>query len=197
MKEFDDIQKLWHTQQLTPKVSLNTILKGVKDAKRKYTQKLLVQTAGVAVVLLAVIIIWLTVPFTPSSHLALLIITCCVSYYLVVQVRDYNRVKDDSSLLSQPEAYIRSLRAYKANRLVLHTRNYRIYLLCISLAMALYAIEIYYILPAWLFVCYVLFTMLWIGCCYFVFITHYRKRENERLQHLIRRLEKMQRQFSE
>lgn len=198
MKEFDEIKKLWHTQQTTPAVSLNTVLKGIKSSKRRYVQKLMVQTVLVAVVLLTVIAVWLFVPFvTWTSHLALLMITCCVGYYFIVQVRDYKRVKDDSFLFSQPEEYIRSLRAYKAARLYLHTRNYRIYLLCISLAMALYAIEMYFILPVWLFVGYLLFTALWIGCCHFIFIKNYRKRENERLQHLIRRLEDMQRQFSE
>ncbi|SEN39018.1 hypothetical protein SAMN05216436_11598 [bacterium A37T11] len=196
MKDFDEIKQLWHVQETSAGPLFKDVTKAVRETGKGYAQKLLVQTLSVAVVLIALLAIWIWVPFlTWTAHLSLLIISVCVGYYLTVQWRDYQRIKDSSALLGEPEKYLEYVKSYQASRYKLNTRNYLIYLCCISLAIGIYGIEMYFMMSTVVFCAYMAFTIAWIAACYFIFMKAYMKRENQRLQDIISQLEHIRKQF--
>lgn len=196
MKDFEALKTLWHEQNVAPTRSAGEIVSAIKSKQKEMRSKLTLQVITIAFVLIAALAIWYFLPFqTWTSHFALLIIACCLSYYFVVQINANRSFYKHESLLARPLEYIHFLKRYRSDRNRLNTRNYYIYEACICVAFALYFIELYFLLPLWLFLFLAMATCAWVIYCHKVLIKDYVARENEQLQGLIDHLEKLDRQF--
>ena len=69
------------------------------------------------------------------------------------------------------------------------------YVILIGVALALFAVEIYFVLPLTMLLVYIFISAAWVFICQFVFMKHFKRDEQERLNALIERLEKLSRQF--
>ena len=196
MKDFNELKQLWHVQQGDDGVSYNTILRSVKQEKSKYTSKLLTHVISIGCISLITLYLFITVPFyTWTTQLSMFIVVVCLMYYLAVQIRDYRAMRNSENLLSKPEEYISYLRAYKERRYRFNTRNYTIYTLCLSFALALYLIEMSFYLSITALVLFILATMVWFLVCYFTLMKLYIKKESEKLEQLIGKLKDLKQQF--
>jgi uncharacterized membrane protein YciS (DUF1049 family) len=196
MKDFNELKQLWHVQQEHDGVSYDAILNTVKQTKNKYTAKLLSHVISIAVIVLITIYIFISFRFhTWTTLLSMFIVISCLVYYMLIQIKDYRSISSSESLLNKPEAYIAYLQAYKQHRYRLNTRNYTIYTISLSIALALYLIEMSFYVSTFALVLFVIGTIIWFLICYFVLMKVYIKKESERLEELINKLKKLEEQF--
>lgn len=198
MKGFDEIQQLWQGQKPEPNVSFETVLNRIKSGKNALAQKLLWQSVAVAIAVIILVWIGIAVSFsTWTTYLALAIMAGCICYYLFNQLHDYRQINNSACLLSKPQDYINYLKAFQQKRNRFNTRNYTIYEACIAIAFVLYGIEMYFVLPFWMFLSTVMFMICWFLICHFVFMKQYIRNENARIQEMITNLERINGQFRE
>jgi len=198
MKDFNELKQLWHVQQEHDGVSYNTILNTVKQTKNKYTTKLLSHVISIGVITLITLYIFITVPFyTWTTQLSMFIVIVCLIYYMFIQIKDYRAINNSENLLDRPEEYISYLQLYKKHRYKLNTQNYTIYTICLSVALALYLVEMSFYVSKFALVIFILATITWFLLCYFVLMKVYIKKESEKLEELINKLKDLKNQFTE
>lgn len=198
MKDFEALKNIWHNQVALPKVSHEDVLKRIRKNKNGFANKLLVELIGMSSAIGLLIFVWVTSPFKMwTTHLGMLILIVCCLYYLYVQIRDYNLIKDESLLLSKPEEYIEYLKKYKHDRYLLNTRKYRIYTFFLSIGLALYFIEIAFLASVWITVLAISFTVAWILFCYLILMKNYIRKEESKLGDMIENLGRLQKQFED
>ncbi len=198
MKGFDDIQQLWQRQSPEPNVSFETILKRIKTDKNALSRKLFWQIVAVGLAIMVLLWMCISVTFsTWTTYLALAIMVGCICYYFFNQIADYRNIRNSHSLLSKPQDYTNHLKAFQQRRNRFNTQNYAVYEACIAVAFGLYAIEMYFVLPFWTFVGFIVFFVFWFLICHFVFMKQYIKHENERIAEMIANLERIKGQFDE
>ena len=198
MKDFEALKNIWHNQVALPKVSHEDVLKRIRKNKNGFANKLLVELIGMSSAIGLLIFVWVTSPFKMwTTHLGMLILIICCLYYLYVQIRDYNLIKDESLLLSKPEEYIEYLKKYKHARYLLNTRKYRIYTFFLSIGLALYFIEIAFLASVWITVLAISFTVAWILFCYLILMKDYIRKEESKLGDMIENLGRLQKQFED
>src|SRR5690606_36424497 len=112
-----------------------------------------------------------------------------------IQIIDYLRINKSGSLLKKPKEFIEDLKDYKTSRSKLNTKTYQTYVILISVALGLFAFEMYFVLPFWELMIYVAVSILWVVLCQFVFMKHYNNKESQRLQEIIDNLERVCEQF--
>ncbi|GAA4788058.1 hypothetical protein GCM10023231_15280 [Olivibacter ginsenosidimutans] len=198
MKDFNELKQLWHVQQEHDGVSYNAIRNTIKQTKNKYTAKLLSHVISVAVIVLITFYIFITIPFyTWTTQLSMLIVLICLVYYMLIQIKDYRAIHNSENLLNKPEVYISYLQAYKKHRYKLNTQNYTVYTVCLSVAFALYLIEMSFYVSRMTLIIFVVATVIWFLICYFVLMKVYIRKESEKLQELINKLKDLKDQFVE
>lgn len=196
MKDFEALKDIWHNQVALPKVSHEDVLRKVRKTKNGFANKLLFELAGMALAIAMLTYVWISSPFKMwTTHLAMIILIGCCLYYLYVQIRDYNRIKDESLLLNKPEEYIEYLKTYKNDRYTLNTRKYKVYTLFLSFGFLFYFIEIAFLASVWVTLLGIFFTAAWILFCYFVLMRRYIRKEEAKLEDMIENLERLQSQF--
>jgi hypothetical protein len=196
MKDFEALKNIWHNQVALPKVSHEDVLRKVRKTKNGFANKLLIELIGMCLAIAMLTYVWISSPFRMwTTHLAMVIMICCCLYYLYVQIRDYNRIKDDSLLLNKPEEYIDYLKTYRSHRYNLNTSKYKIYTWFLSFGFLFYFIEIAFLASPWVTVIGIVLTALWILFCYFVLMKRYIRKEEARLEDMIQNLERLQQQF--
>ncbi|PWG82237.1 hypothetical protein [Pararcticibacter amylolyticus] len=196
MKDFDALKDIWSGQVSQPRISYEDIIKGLKLAKRSFSNKLLLETAGMFSAVIILLWVWISNPFMMwTTHLSLLILIVCCLYYVFIQISDYRSITNSESLLQQPEDYIQYLKKYRKRRYILNTRKYSVYSIFIGIAFGLYFIELYFIAPLWQIIGGVAFTAAWFVVCWRLMRTYIR-REQEKLYEMIEKLERLQHQFN-
>ncbi len=196
MKEFEDLKQLWNKQERGAKLGFDAIMKRIVQAKGELARKMLVQAITFLVAFALLIYVWTSVTFvTWTSHLAMLLVMCCIVVALLRQWKSYKEIRDASALLFEPRKYITHLKRFQANRNRTHTRIFTIYESCLAAAFALYSFELYFALPFALFIGFVLFILVWFLLAHFVVMKAYIKYENARIQQMVEDLERIQDQF--
>lgn len=198
MKDFNELKQLWHVQPENDGVSYRTILQTIKQTKNKYTTKLLSHVVSIAIIILITSYIFITVPFyTWTTQLSMFIVLICLVYYLIIQVRDYRAINRSENLLDTPESYILYLQQYKQHRHHFNTQNYTIYTLCLSVALALYMIEMSFYVSRWVLIVFIVAAIAWFLLCYFILMKVYIRKESEKLEELIHKLKDLKSQFTD
>ena len=196
MKDFEALKNIWHNQVALPKVSHEDVLRKVRKTKNGFANKLLIELIGMCLAIGMLGYVWISSPFRMwTTHVAMVIMISCCLYYLYVQIRDYNRIKDDSLLLNKPEEYIDYLKTYRSDRYNLNTSKYKVYTWFLSFGFLFYFIEIAFLASLWVTVIGVIFTALWILFCYFILMKRYIRKEEAKLEDMIQNLERLQQQF--
>ena len=195
MKDFEEIRGLWKIQSPEP-INIEDVLKKIEKQKHSYIRKLLIQTIAAAIALLFIVTVWLTATFhTWTSHLSMLIVIGSLYYFFRTQILDLYKINKAPCVFKKPEEYIAHMKEYKKSRFRFNTRSYQVYLILIALALCLFAVEIYYILPMSQLLAYVGLSAAWVLLCQFVFRKQYIRKEEQRLQDMIQELERLSQQF--
>ena len=197
MKDFEALKSIWHNQVALPKVSHEDVLKKVSKTRTGLASRLLIEMVGMVLASAMLIYVWVESPFRMwTTHLAMVIFMCCCLYYITALIRNYRQITY-RSLLDRPGEYILYLKKYKHNRFIFNTRKYRMYSIYFTAGFILLFIEIAFLTELWVTITVIVFTFLWIILYYFVLMPIYIRKEESRLEDMIRNLERLEKQFVE
>lgn len=194
MKDFDHLMSVWQGQPKQDQLSVDEALKQVKKGVRGIkTQLYWGIVATMAVVVLTFVITFFFV-FKWLTYLGLFIMLFTMLLYAVRVIRDY-RILNRRDATINPVEYLQDLKQYQRNRAKITGWFFYIYLLLISLGLSLYFVEILQNASTFYKVSIYSLTILW-----FLFLTFYYKKrifrsEEEKLNLIIERLERLQGQF--
>lgn len=196
MKEFDELQQLWRKHDRESNIPFDKIMKRIGSGERALASKMLIQSIVFAVACALLIYVWSSVTFvTWTSHLAMLIVLCCIVLALLQQWKSYRDIRDASPLLYEPQKYIVHLKEFQAARNRTNTRAFAIYESSMAAAFALYSFELYFALPFGLFLGFIAFILVWFLLAHFVVMKAYLRHENERIQQMLEDLQRILDQF--
>lgn len=197
MKDFEALKKLWSEQGEAP-INYDSIIKSSTINRKSYAAKLILQVFLVAFALTVIISIWMFKPFfTWTTHLSMLILCFCLSYFLIIQFRDYKKVRQFDQHLLRPQDFIEYLKRYKKESYLLNKRNYRVYTIGIGIAFGLILFEMYFILPFWILLLFIIAATGWFLLSYLLLMKEYITTENNRIESMISQLEKIKDQLKE
>jgi hypothetical protein len=194
MKDFDHLMSVWQGQPKQDQLSVDEALKQVKKGVRGIKSQLYWGiVATLAVVALTFVITFFFV-FKWLTYLGLFIMLFTMLLYAVRVIRDY-RILNRRDTTINPVEYLQDLKEYQRNRAKITGWFFYLYLLLISLGLSLYFVEILQNASVFYKVSIYSLTILW-----FLFLTFYYKKrifksEEEKLNLIIDRLERLQGQF--
>ena len=195
MKDFEELRALWKEQK-APQKSPEAMLQEVRQDNRYFTQKILVQSGSVALCMLILLSVGLFFHFhTWTSYIALFILSACLLYYVIIQIQEYRILRKPVALALTPSAFIGELTRYLQQNAHRNRKNYRIYLWGIASSLGLFLIELYFVLPLWIIVLFLIGTVLWLYVAWAYILKEYIHRRQVYFETMIQRLSDLQKQF--
>src|SRR5690606_26304420 len=177
MKDFEAIRALWKVQKEVP-MSYDDIIKNISANHRNYAMKLISQSIGIAIAIIAVLSIWFFKSFfTWTTHLSMFILCFCMIYYFIIQVKDYQQIRKFDRHLLKPQDFIAYLKHYEQESCILNIKNFKIYTWGIGIAFLFILFEMYFMLPLLLLIIFALATLGWFLYSYFFLMKTYIKKE--------------------
>jgi glucan phosphoethanolaminetransferase (alkaline phosphatase superfamily) len=195
MKDFDHLMSVWQDQPKQDQLSVDEALKQVKKGVRGITSQLYWGiVAMVAVLVLTFVIMFFFVFQSWLTYMGIFIMLITMLLYAVMIIRNY-RILNKRDATVNPNEYLQDLKQYQRNRAKIAGWFYYLYVLLISLGLSLYFIEILRNTSVYYKITIYGLSVIWI-----VFLTFYYKKrifknEEEKLNHIIERLERLQGQF--
>jgi DMSO reductase anchor subunit len=195
MKDFDHLMSVWQAQPKKEHLSVDEVLKQVKKGIRGITSRLYWAIIAMIGTTFAAFILMFFMAFkSPATIIGILIMVVTMMMYLFMILRHYHILnKDDPT--QNPTTYLNSLKKYQKDRSRVIGWFYYIYILLLSAGLGLYFIEVLENAPMFFKILTYGSTLVW-----FMFTTFYikprmLKSEEEKLNLLIDRLERLQQQF--
>jgi Ca2+/Na+ antiporter len=195
MKDFDHLMSVWQTQPKKEHLSVDEVLKLVKKGVRGITSKLYWAIVAMIVTIAGAFILMFFMAFkSPATILGILIMVITMAMYLYLMIRHYH-ILSKHDLTQNPTDYLNSLKEYQKDRSKVIGWFYYIYILMLSAGLGLYFIEVLEHAPLYFKLITYGSTFIW-----FLFTTFYLKprmfkNEEEKLNLMIDRLERLQEQF--
>ena len=195
MKDFEHLMSVWQEQPLHDRLSVDEVLKQVKKGIRDITNQLywgIVAMTGVLA--LTFIILFFFVFQSWLTYVGIIIMLITMLLYAVMIIRNY-RILNKRDATLNPTEYLQDLKEYQRNRAKIAGWFYYIYVLLISLGLSLYFIEVLKGASLLYKTAVYGLSVVWI-----LFLTFYYKKrifrsEEEKLNLMIDRLERLKRQF--
>jgi len=195
MKDFEHLISVWQGQPKQEQLSVDEVLKQVKKGIRGITNQLYWGiVAMIAVLVLTFVILFFFVFQSWLTYVGIFTMLITMMLYAVMIIRNY-RILNKRDATLNPNEYLQDLKRYQKNRAKITGWFYYIYLLLISLGLSLYFVEVLQNASTLYKIGIYSITIIW-----FLFLTFfYKKRifknEEEKLNLMIERLERLQGQF--
>jgi hypothetical protein len=195
MKDFDHLMSVWQAQPKQDQLSVDEVLRQVKKGIRNITSQLYwgIMAMG-GVVCLTFLILFFFAFQSWLTYVGISIMLLTMLLYAIMIIRNYRILNKRDSTLN-PTEYLQDLKEYQKNRAKIVGWFYYIYVLLISLGLSLYFVEVlrnstimYKILVYGL-------TFVWIMFLTFYYKKRIFKNEEEKLNLIIEKLERLQGQF--
>jgi uncharacterized membrane protein len=195
MKDFDHLMSVWQEQPVHDKLSVDEVLKQVKKDLRGMANKLRWSIIAMIAALVNTFAIMFFLVFNSwVTYAGILIMMICMLLYCSLIIRHYRILNKHDATLN-PTDYLMSLHQYQKERAKTTGWFYYIYVMLISLGLLLYFFEVLatFSLPGKVMVYSTI-------AAWFIFCTFYLKRrilknEQEKLNVMIDRLERLKLQF--
>ncbi|WP_448699176.1 hypothetical protein ACFGVR_19650 [Mucilaginibacter sp. AW1-3] len=196
MKDFEHLMAVWQNQPVKEQLSVDEALKQVKKGMGSLSRKLMWGIVAMIVAIVnAFVILFFMVFQSWVTYVGILIMLVPMVIYVVMMVRDY-RLIHRRDVTVNPTDYLQSLKEYKKNRAVLYGKLYYSYIILLSIGLALYFLEV--LNDATLvgkIVVYSL-TCIWFLICTFYLKDRIVKNEEEKINLIVERLERLKDQFA-
>ena len=195
MKDFDHLLSVWQAQPKQDQLSVDEVLRQVKKGIRSITSQLYWGIVAMGAVLaLTFLILFFFVFQSWLTYVGITIMLVTMLLYSVMIIRNYRILNKRDSTLN-PTEYLQDLKEYQKNRAKVAGWFYYLYVLLISLGLSLYFVEVlrnstilYKVLVYGL-------TFVWIMFLTFYYKKRIFKNEEEKLNLIIEKLERLQGQF--
>jgi hypothetical protein len=195
MKEFEHLMQVWQGQPTREKLSVEDVLKQVKKGMGLLARRLMLGLVVIAVTTAIVIYLAVFGAFTSwTSHVGLLILTAGMVMYLTLQIGDYRTIARHDPTLD-PANYLNTLKIYQRRRAHLYGWFWYAFAMIVTAGMSLYTFEV---LQGQTLPVKIISYSFWTA--YILFATFYLKdrivkHENEKVDLMIERLERLKNQF--
>ncbi|OKS86908.1 hypothetical protein [Mucilaginibacter polytrichastri] len=195
MKDFEHLMSVWQAQPANDQLSVDEVLKQVKKGIGSITAKLfwgIVAMIALTVYTFVVLFFFTFKLWETYAGISVMFVTMLL--YLTLILRHY-RILHKRDLTVSPTEYLNTLKEYQKQRAALAGWFYYIYVILISAGLALYLFEILEHASVLKRTMIYSFTIVWV-----LFLTFYLKRrifksEEEKLDLMIERLERLETQF--
>jgi hypothetical protein len=195
MKDFDHLMSVWQGQPKQDQLSVDEALKQAKKGIRAITSQLYWGiVAMVAVLALTFVIMFFFVFQSWLTYMGIFIMLITMLLYAAMIIRNYRILHRRDSTLN-PTEYLQDLKHYQRNRAKIAGWFYYIYVLLISLGLSLYFIEVLRNTSIYYKVAVYGLSIIWILFLTFWYKKRIFKSEEEKLNLIIERLERLQGQF--
>lgn len=194
MKDFEHLMSMWQGQPAHDKLSVDEVLKQVKKGIRDITNQLYWGIVAMVVVLALTFIMLFFFAWSWVTYTGIAIMMITMLLYAFMIVRNYKILnKRDATLY--PTEYLQDLKEYQRNRAKTTGWFYYIYVLLVSLGLSLYFTEILSNASITYKVTVYGLSILWLLFLTFYYKKRIFKNEEEKLNLMIDRLERLQGQF--
>src|SRR5437588_765598 len=195
MKDFEHLISVWQGQPKQEQLSVDEALKQAKKGIRSITSQLYWGiVAMMAVLLLTFVILFFFIFQSWLTYMGLFIMLSTMLLYAIMIIRNYRILhKRDNTL--NPTEYLQDLKEYQRNRAKIAGWFYYLYVLLISLGLSLYFIEVLRNTTIYYKVAVCSLSVIWILFLTFYYKKRIFKSEEEKLNLIIDRLERLQGQF--
>jgi Ca2+/Na+ antiporter len=195
MKDFDHLMSVWQAQPKQDQLSVDDVLRQVKKGIRSITSQLYWGIVFMAAILtLTFLILFFFVFQSWLTYVGIIIMLITMLLYAVVIMRNY-RILNKRDATINPTEYLQNLKDYQKSRTKITGWFYYLFVLLISFGLSLYFVEVlrnssilYKTLVYGL-------TIVWIGFLTFYYKKRIFKNEEEKLNLIIEKLERLQGQF--
>lgn len=195
MKEFEHLMSVWQGQPKRDTLSVEETLRQVKKGMRGITSQLYWGiVAMVAVLAITVLILFFFVFKSWLTYVGILIMLSTMLAYALMIVRNY-RILNKRDATVNPSEYLKDLKEYQRNRARIAGWFYYLYVLLISLGLSLYFIEVLHNASAMYKIGVYGLTIVWILFLSLYYKKRIFKNEEEKLNLIIERLERLENQF--
>lgn len=196
MKDFDHLMTVWQNQPVKEQLSVDEALKQVKKGMGSLSRKLMWGIVAMIVAIVnAFVILFFMVFQSWVTYVGILIMLVPMVIYVVMMFRDY-RLIHRRDVTVNPTDYLQSLKEYKKNRAVLYGKLYYSYIVLLSIGLALYFLEV--LNDATLLGKIIVYslTTIWFLICTFYLKERIVKNEEEKINLIVERLERLKDQFA-
>jgi len=194
MKDFDHLISVWQGQPKQEQLSVEDTLKQVKKGVRSITSQLYWGIVAMVVMLALTFIITIFFVFQWLTYVGLFIMLLTMMAYAARIVRNY-RILSKHDATQNPTDYLQDLKEYQKDQAKIAGWFYYLYVLLISLGLSLYLVEILNNSSIYYKIGFYTFTVVWILFLSFYYKKRIFKSQEEKLNLIIDRLERLQGQF--
>ncbi|GAB3931772.1 hypothetical protein [Mucilaginibacter myungsuensis] len=194
MKDFDHIMTLWQEQPVHNKLSVDEVLKQVKRDVSGLANKLRWNIITIVSLIIFTAVVLLFFVFTVPTYIGISIMMATMLFYFATINRHYRMLSKHDATMS-PTDYLDTLHEYQQQQSKTAGWFYYIYVLMISLGLSLFLYEVLSTYSIYgKLVVYA--TMAgWLLFCTFYLKRRIFKHEQEKLNVMIDRLERLKSQF--
>ncbi|HEY0245496.1 MAG TPA: hypothetical protein VGC01_08045 [Mucilaginibacter sp.] len=195
MKDFDQLMSVWQGQPKPDQLSVDDVLKQVKKGMSGMSNKLLWNIVSMSVSFILFLGAMLFFVFKSwTTYAGMLIILITMILYISMMIRDYKLIhKRDATI--NPTDYLQNLKEYQKNRAEVYGWMLYIYVVLISIGMALYFFEVLQSATRAFKITAYSVTGLWLVFCTVYLRKRFVNNEQEKLNLMIDRLIRLQSQF--
>jgi hypothetical protein len=198
MKNFEELSSLWITQpKAAVHVLADTLLKQVKKGASALNRKLLWSFLIMAATFIFTIVLFLFFLFNSwLTYAGIFITMSTVLIYAILMYRDYKLIASHDPT-TEVNIYLEKLKQYQTSRTKMYGTMFYVYTALLSLGLGLFLVEV--LKPTSLLFEIIAYTV-FLG--WMLFVTFYWKKrivktEQEKLNEIINRLERLKGQFRE
>lgn len=195
MKDFDHIMSVWQGQPKQDQLSVDEVLKQVKKGIRSITSQLywgIVFMVGVLVLTFLILFFFVFQSWLTYVGISIMLVTMLL--YAVMIIRNY-RILNKHDATQNPTVYLQDLKDYQRNRAKIVGWFYYLYVLLISIGLSLYFVEVLKSATIYYKILVYGLTIIWILFLTFYYKKRIFKNEEEKLNLIIEKLERLQGQF--
>jgi len=194
MKDFDHLMSVWQGQPKQEQLSVEETLKQVKKGVRSITSQLYWGIVAMVVMVALTFIITIFFVFQWLTYVGLFIMLLTMMAYAARIVRNY-RILSKHDATQNPTDYLQDLKEYQKDQAKIAGWFYYLYVMLISLGLSLYLVEILNNASLYYKIGFYTFTVIWILFLTFYYKKRIFKSQEEKLNLIIDRLERLQDQF--
>ena len=194
MKDFDHLMSVWQGQPKQDQLSVDEALKQVKKGVRSITSQLYWGIVAMVVMVALTFIITFFFVFQWLTYMGLFIMLITMMAYAARIIRNY-RILSKHDATQNPTDYLQNLKEYQKNQAKIAGWFYYLYVMLISLGLSLYLVEILNNVSVYYRIGFYSITIIWILFLTFYYKKRIFKSQEEKLNLIIDRLERLQGQF--
>ncbi len=195
MKDFEHIMSVWQAQPANDQLSVDEALKQVKKGIGGLSRKLM---WGIVAMIVALVnsfaVLFFSVFQSWVTYVGLFIMVLTMLLYVMMMIRDY-RIIHKRDATSSPTEYLEDLKQYQKNRAKLYGNLYYTYVMLLSVGLTLYFLEVLQDASVMGKIVVYTLTLSWFLICTFYLKQRIVKSEEEKINLIVERLERLKEQF--